>query len=261
MADGQDKEDKRLKSFRETTRKIRSATPGSRFGKLTIVKPVTRNGVSYRECLCDCGKTAVVKPFHLMEGHTTSCGCRVGVKVGTDVKAAAARRQADARGKAAVHTDVIVGSLVEILSASPADILPNHPILAKAKENGVDHLIKKISIIPVRIGTRERKNKDGSITLSPIIRERVDLEMYSRLDAAQQLRDNFGMKQEPRANQFEETKRQEVEREIQSIMTADGCDELTACQALKDNIGDAPHLVTVIDKIMKKQRVKTESVH
>lgn len=170
------------------------------------------------------------------------------------IKEQVARRAADARSKAAIHTDTIVGSLVEIMQASPADILPDHPVLQKAKENGVDHLIKKISITPMRIGEKSRKNRDGTVTTSPVIKEKVDLEMYSRLDAIQQLRDNFGMKQEPRANSFEETKRQEVEREIQGIMLAENCDEPTAAQILMDNIGDAPHLVQVIKKYIKKHK-------
>lgn len=170
------------------------------------------------------------------------------------IKTQVARRMTDARSKAAIHTDAIVGSLVEIMQGSPADILPEHEILRRAKENQVDHLIKKIVITPVKIGTRIRKLKDGSTTDSPVVREKVELEMYSRLDAIQQLRDNFGMKQEPRANSFEETKRQEVEREIQGIMIAESCDEPTAAQILLDNIGDAPHLVQVIQKYIKKHK-------
>lgn len=43
-------------------------------------------------------------------------------------------------------------------------------------------------------------------------------------------RENFGMKQEPRVNTFEETRRQEVEREIKSIMAADKCDQSTVAK-------------------------------
>lgn len=83
------------------------------------------------------------------------------------VKSQVVRRTANARERAAVHTDVITGSLVEIMSAWPGDILPDHPILAKAKANGVDHLIKRIIIVPIRVGTRSRKNANGSVTTSP----------------------------------------------------------------------------------------------
>jgi hypothetical protein len=168
------------------------------------------------------------------------------------IKSQVAKRTASARSQAAVHTDVITGSLVEIMSASPADILPDHPILAKAKANGVDHLIKKIVITPVRVGTRSRKNANGSVTTSPVIRERIDLEMYSRLDAIAQLRDNFGMKSEPRANNYEETRRMEIERSVQDIMVAEKCDEATAAEILLANIGDAPHLVAEIKKILRR---------
>lgn len=174
------------------------------------------------------------------------------------IKSQVARRMSDARAKAAIHTDSIVGSLVQIMEGSPADILPENEILARARENGVDHLIKKIVITPIKIGIRTRKNTDGTVTASPVIKEKVELEMYSRLDAIGQLRDNFGMKQEPRANQFEETKRQEVEREIQGIMIAENCDEPTAAKMLLENLGDAPQLRVVVEKILKKFKQKAE---
>lgn len=174
------------------------------------------------------------------------------------IKAQVARRMTDARAKAAIHTDSIVGSLVEIMQASPADILPDHPVLQKAKENGVDHLIRELSITPIRVGERTRKNKDGTVTTSPVIREKIDLKMYSRLDAIAQLRDNFGMKQEPRANSFEETKRQEVERGIRDIMVAESCDQTKAAELLLANIGDAPHLVPIIQKYIKKQKKESK---
>jgi hypothetical protein len=58
--------------------------------------------------------------------------------------------------------------------------------------------------------------------------------MYSRLEAISQLRDNFGMKQEPRSNTFEETRRQEVEKSINAIMAAENCDRKTAAKKLRD---------------------------
>lgn len=176
-----------------------------------------------------------------------------------EVKEDAARWTADARAKASIHTDTVVGALVELMQGSVADILPEHPILQRARANGVDRLIKKLTITPVRIGTRSRKNANGSVTEAPVIREKIELETYSRLDAIQQLRDNFGMKQEPRSNSFEETKRQEIERAIEGIMVAEGCDETTAAETLLANIGDAPHLVTVIRKYIKKHKPKEAS--
>lgn len=168
------------------------------------------------------------------------------------IKQQVARRSANARERAPVHTDTIVGSLVEIMQASPADVLPDHPVLQKAKENGVAHLIRKIIITPMRVGTRSRKNVNGSVTTSPVIRERIDLEMYDRLNAIAQLRDNYGMKSEPRENRYEETRRQEIERGIQDIMTAENCDEETAANRLLEALGDAPHLTAEVQKILKR---------
>jgi hypothetical protein len=137
-------------------------------------------------------------------------------------------RMKSAMSKSAIHTDTITGSLVEIMLASPADIFPENAILQRARENGVDHLIKKLTITPTKFG------------------DKIDLEMYSRLDAISQLRDNFGMKQEPRANTFEETRRQEVEREIDKIAASEGCDRPTAALMLKDALGaDSPLIATV----------------
>lgn len=50
---------------------------GQKFGKLTVIKqlPERKNGHIVWECLCECGKTTVVKGVHLKSGHTKSCGC------------------------------------------------------------------------------------------------------------------------------------------------------------------------------------------
>jgi hypothetical protein len=52
------------------------------------------------------------------------------------IKQQVARRTANARERAAVHTDVITGSLVEIMSASPADIFPTIRSLRRRKRMG-----------------------------------------------------------------------------------------------------------------------------
>ena len=49
---------------------------GLRFGSL-IVKRLSEVIMSRPkfECLCDCGKTVIVDMYHLIDRHTTSCGC------------------------------------------------------------------------------------------------------------------------------------------------------------------------------------------
>jgi hypothetical protein len=51
---------------------------GKRFGKLTVIKR-TENGSGQKPqwlCLCDCGKSTIVRGDHLRSGwHTMSCGC------------------------------------------------------------------------------------------------------------------------------------------------------------------------------------------
>jgi hypothetical protein len=59
---------------------IRSTLTGMRFGRLIAKKvyepsPLAQN--ERWECLCDCGKTAVVNRKCLMRGGTQSCGCLV----------------------------------------------------------------------------------------------------------------------------------------------------------------------------------------
>ena len=49
---------------------------GHRFGFLTVVsRGKSRNGISYWNCICDCGKETTVARTSLVQGHTKSCGC------------------------------------------------------------------------------------------------------------------------------------------------------------------------------------------
>ncbi len=50
---------------------------GERFGSLTAVRPTEQRSAKsvVWECLCDCGKTVLVRSTELTSSHTTSCGC------------------------------------------------------------------------------------------------------------------------------------------------------------------------------------------
>lgn len=50
---------------------------GQRFGRLTALQKVRREGKShsYWLCQCDCGNQTIVEESHLKSGHTKSCGC------------------------------------------------------------------------------------------------------------------------------------------------------------------------------------------
>jgi hypothetical protein len=154
------------------------------------------------------------------------------------VKKQVARRMKDSMSKAAIHTDAIVGTYVEIMQASIADVLPENEVLARAKENGVDHLIKKLTITPTKYGNK------------------IDLEMYSRMDAANALKDVFGLKQEPRANTYEAERKIEVERSIRHIMDSDKVDRPTAAQRLAAAVGKDSPLLPTINKL-----ASTDAVH
>lgn len=138
------------------------------------------------------------------------------------------RRKAEAMASAHVHTDIIVGSLVDIAMASIDDVLDTKGRfdLKKARANGSIHAVRRIT--PTQHG--------------------VSVEMYSRLDAIAQARDNFGMKQEPRANTYEETRRMEVEKEIDKISESEGCDRPTAARMLRDALGQDSPLIATVNK-------------
>ena len=56
---------------------------GQRFGMLTALRPSNqrRGGSVVWECLCDCGKNALVQADSLLSGNTKSCGCNRGGKI------------------------------------------------------------------------------------------------------------------------------------------------------------------------------------
>lgn len=102
------------------------------------------------------------------------------------------RRRAELMRRAKIHTDEIVGSLAEIATSSIGDVAPEDEFIARAKELKTDHLIKKLRVKTRYISNGAGKEPDKEVT--------HEFEMYSRLDALNQLRDTFGMKQEPRPN-------------------------------------------------------------
>lgn len=53
---------------------------GQRFGRLVVVKEAgrTQSGVRLLECMCDCGKTKIIRYGNMINGHTKSCGCLHG---------------------------------------------------------------------------------------------------------------------------------------------------------------------------------------
>lgn len=49
---------------------------GKRFGRLVVLQRCgSQGGNAAWECLCDCGKTVIVKSNNLMHGTSKSCGC------------------------------------------------------------------------------------------------------------------------------------------------------------------------------------------
>ena len=49
--------------------------PGTKFGKLTVVKSIYKDKKIYYSCKCDCGNETTVLGTSLINGNTKSCGC------------------------------------------------------------------------------------------------------------------------------------------------------------------------------------------
>jgi phage terminase small subunit len=153
-----------------------------------------------------------------------------------DIRDRVERRRAEALRLSQFHTNELVGMLFEATTAGISDVLEPDgtfdPI--KCGERGKDHLVKKSR-------RTERHSKDGSRRVT------YEVEMYSRLDAIDQLRDTFGMKQEPRPNNYDELKRTEVERSVNKIMERDGIEKREAALILLAELGDSPELTPIIN--------------
>ncbi len=59
-------------------KKVRSDLVGKTFDRLTVVEysHTNKHGNAMWVCLCECGNTIVASGGHLVNGHTSSCGCR-----------------------------------------------------------------------------------------------------------------------------------------------------------------------------------------
>lgn len=138
------------------------------------------------------------------------------------------RRNAEVMKLAQIHTDVITGWLVQIASVSPEDCVDKRGNfdINKARRTGAIHAIRKL----------EKTDKG------------FKFELYPRLDAISQLRDNFGMKQEPRANTYEATRQAEVEKELEKIMQAESCSKADAAKMLREALGSDSPLIPTVNK-------------
>jgi hypothetical protein len=153
-----------------------------------------------------------------------------------DIRERVERRRAEAMRRAKINTDELIGMLAEVSTSSLSDVLEPDGTFDPAKciERGTDHLIKKVRKV-------ERHSKDGSKRVT------YDYEMYSRMDAIDQLRDTFGMKQEPRPNNYDELKKAEIEKSVNRIMERDKVDKRVAAETLLAELGDSPELIPIIN--------------
>lgn len=97
-----------------------------------------------------------------------------------------------------VETNEIIGTLASQMRGSIADIVPEDELLKAAKDNGVDHLIKKLKV-HTRFIPQKGHDEDGNPM--PSIREVThEFEMYSAQEAAKQLAAIKGIVKEPAKN-------------------------------------------------------------
>ena len=67
---------RKLKQHNIQPHKFYEDLTNKRFGKLLVLGKSEKSGRRlYWNCICDCGKTIIVKGDHLRQGHQESCGC------------------------------------------------------------------------------------------------------------------------------------------------------------------------------------------
>ncbi len=146
-----------------------------------------------------------------------------------DIRARVEARRAEALQRARVETDEIIGQIAEIATASIGDVLEVDGSFDfnACVARGTDHLIKKM------------KRTERFVGVERVVTH--ELEMYDRLNALNQLRDTFGMKEEPRPNSLGERRRREVEASLERIMARDGVDRQTAARSLLESLKAIPN--------------------
>lgn len=79
-----------LKYFNIPARKAKSCLLGARFGKLSAVRgvPPDKNRKTMWECVCDCGKTKIIRGQDLIRGKVKSCGCIYKISTRENIKKA-----------------------------------------------------------------------------------------------------------------------------------------------------------------------------
>jgi hypothetical protein len=155
-----------------------------------------------------------------------------------DIRARVERRREEALRRAGMETDVIIGSLAEISTASLADVLEADGSfdIVRCVERGTDHLLKKYK-------RREFHTKQGELIVTH------EFEMYDRLGALSQLRDTYGMKEETRPNSLDERRRREVEASLERIMERDRVDKPTAAKMLLESLKSIPNSEKAIEVV------------
>jgi nucleotide-binding universal stress UspA family protein len=93
----------------------------------------------------------------------------------TKIEARVTQRMIDAK----IHTDEVIGTLASQMRGDIADVLPDNEIIKRARERGVSHLIKKLTV-------KRYYPKNGDTV------ETTTVEMYSSQEAARTLCAVFG---------------------------------------------------------------------
>src|ERR1700733_7211542 len=65
---------------------------GRRFGRLTVIKQIRKNGKKLWLCKCDCGSFSRTNSWGLTAGRTKSCGCLMREAISRPKRHGSARR-------------------------------------------------------------------------------------------------------------------------------------------------------------------------
>lgn len=116
------------------------------------------------------------------------------------------RRRAIMMERYCLQTSEVIGALVEISTASIGDVLETDGSfdIDKCRDRCVDHLIKKVKVT-------ERYTKAGDRIVT------TELEMYSRLEALNQLASILGLKQADKVNDADKAEEELRNKVLQFI--------------------------------------------
>jgi hypothetical protein len=107
------------------------------------------------------------------------------------VKSGIRERIAARTAEAKIHTDEVIGTLASHMRADIGEIMPDNPVVKRAKEAGVSHWIKRLTI-------KEYWDKSKGAVV-----QETSVELHSSQAAAKQLCSIMGLDTAPQKNPYD----------------------------------------------------------